>query len=203
MTIQKQFIKSDGVTQKKKAGQKQQKDRCSASSKSCHYCKTPGYLTTDCRQLKAKEAAQVDQSRDRAVAACKCCDLSNVVGSVEVAVPSGSPLKTRCSRPYKIVKQLNNLDYVIETPDRRKRQQVCHVNMLKPFYERDVESKSVNAAMPVENKLDEEENQEDSKLSSSINSDYEVDNFCTEPIVTGLLPDFDEIFSDNQGALLL
>ncbi|CAI9731147.1 Hypothetical predicted protein [Octopus vulgaris] len=56
----------------------------------------------------------------------------------------GSSLKARFSGPYKVVKQLNNLDYVIETPDRRKKQQVCHVNMLKPFYERDVESKSFN-----------------------------------------------------------
>ncbi|CAI9738691.1 Hypothetical predicted protein [Octopus vulgaris] len=55
----KQFIKSDGVTQKTEA--------------------------------KEEEAAEAGQSRDRAVpeAAFKGCDLSNVVGSVKVAVPSG------------------------------------------------------------------------------------------------------------------
>ncbi|CAI9725177.1 Hypothetical predicted protein [Octopus vulgaris] len=66
---------------------KQQKAHYSASSKSFHYCKTPGHLIADCRKLKAKEeAAEASQSRDRAVpeAAFKGFDLSNVVGSVEI-----------------------------------------------------------------------------------------------------------------------
>ncbi|CAI9731355.1 KMT18381.1hypothetical protein BVRB_2g025340 [Octopus vulgaris] len=79
------------VTHKTEVAQKQKMAQYSASSKSCHYCKTPGHLIADCRKLKAKEAAQAGLYRDRAVseAAFKCCDLSNVVGSVVVAVPSG------------------------------------------------------------------------------------------------------------------
>ncbi|CAI9733981.1 Hypothetical predicted protein [Octopus vulgaris] len=86
-----QQLNKDALVEKTEVGQKQQKAHYSASSKSCHYCKTPGHLIADSRKLKAKEAVEAGQSRDRAVleAAFKCCDLSNVVGSVEVAVPSG------------------------------------------------------------------------------------------------------------------
>ena len=46
---------------------------------------------------------------------------------------SGNPLQAKYSGPYKIVKRLNDVDYVIKTPDRRKGEQVCHINMLKAF----------------------------------------------------------------------
>jgi hypothetical protein len=49
----------------------------------------------------------------------------------------GAPLKGKFQGPYKVLKKLNDLDYVIETPNRRKSQQVCHINMLKPYYDRD------------------------------------------------------------------
>ena len=32
--------------------------------------------------------------------------------------------------------RLNDLNYVIKTTDRRKSEMVCHVNMIKPYYDR-------------------------------------------------------------------
>ena len=29
---------------------------------------------------------------------------------------------------------MNDVDYVIETPDRKKSQRLCHINMLKEYY---------------------------------------------------------------------
>ena len=38
--------------------------------------------------------------------------------------------------PYVVKKKESDLNYVIVTPDRRKQQQSCHVNMLKPYFGR-------------------------------------------------------------------
>ena len=49
---------------------------------------------------------------------------------------SGKPLQCKYQGPYKIVKQLGPVDYVISTPDKRKTERTCHVNMLKPYVQR-------------------------------------------------------------------
>lgn len=49
----------------------------------------------------------------------------------------GSTLSARFAGPYVVVRKLNNTDYVIRTPDRKRQTRVCHVNMLKRYYERD------------------------------------------------------------------
>ena len=38
--------------------------------------------------------------------------------------------------PYVIEKKLNNLNYIVVTPDKREQTQLCHVNMFKPYVER-------------------------------------------------------------------
>ena len=47
-------------------------------------------------------------------------------------------LQARYHGPYKVLKRVVDLEYVIETPDRRKSTQLCHVNMVKPYVERGV-----------------------------------------------------------------
>ncbi|MCP4254324.1 MAG: DDE-type integrase/transposase/recombinase, partial [Candidatus Scalindua sp.] len=47
---------------------------------------------------------------------------------------SGQPLAAKFRGPYKVLRQVGVTDYVVETPDRRKPQQVFHINMLKPYY---------------------------------------------------------------------
>ena len=49
----------------------------------------------------------------------------------------GNPLQTKYHGPYVVEQQLGPVDYVISTPDRRKKKRVCHVNLLKKYYERD------------------------------------------------------------------
>ncbi len=55
----------------------------------------------------------------------------------------GSALSARFSGPYEVLKKLSNTDYVIRTPDRRKKSRVCHVNMLKAFHTREPSVKDV------------------------------------------------------------
>lgn len=48
----------------------------------------------------------------------------------------GSSLQARYSGPYLIEKKVGNRDYMVATPDRRRRSRLCHVNMLKAYVER-------------------------------------------------------------------
>ncbi len=58
----------------------------------------------------------------------------------------GSALSARFSGPYEVLRKLSDTDYVIRTPDRRRKSRVCHINMLKGFHDR--ESLQKNAAEP-------------------------------------------------------
>ncbi|KAK4287334.1 hypothetical protein Pmani_039592, partial [Petrolisthes manimaculis] len=49
----------------------------------------------------------------------------------------GQPLAGRFQGPYRIVKKLSDVNYVVETPDKRKSRRICHVNMIKLYYRRE------------------------------------------------------------------
>lgn len=49
----------------------------------------------------------------------------------------GEPLNARFSGPYRVIKRLNRVNFIVSTPDRRKRQRLCHINMPKPYYPRE------------------------------------------------------------------
>ncbi|TWW56845.1 hypothetical protein D4764_08G0008320 [Takifugu flavidus] len=48
----------------------------------------------------------------------------------------GSPFEARFSGPYTIKRKTSDTDYLLATPDRRRSTQLCHVNLLKPYYDR-------------------------------------------------------------------
>lgn len=57
---------------------------------------------------------------------------------VLVLLPAkGKPLDTKYCGPYRVLERIGTVDYLIATPDRRKVQRICHVNMLKPYVERE------------------------------------------------------------------
>ena len=45
-------------------------------------------------------------------------------------------LQARYCGPYLVTKKVNDVDYVISTPDRQKTLRLCHVNTLKPYKEK-------------------------------------------------------------------
>ena len=53
---------------------------------------------------------------------------------VMVLLPIQGQLKAQYVGPYKIIGKKNELNYILDTPDRRKKQAVCHINMLKLFH---------------------------------------------------------------------
>lgn len=61
--------------------------------------------------------------------------------SVLVLLPvPGAALQAKFSGPYVIEKKLSETDYVVQTPDRRRKTRVCHVNMLKAYVVREPSS---------------------------------------------------------------
>ena len=47
------------------------------------------------------------------------------------------PLQARYFGPYIVKKKFSHLNYIVSTPDRRKNTQLCHINMLKSYVNRD------------------------------------------------------------------
>ena len=47
------------------------------------------------------------------------------------------PLQARYSWPYVVEKRVSEVDYIIKTPGHRKGNRLCHINMLKPYQERE------------------------------------------------------------------
>ncbi|KAJ8044318.1 Solute carrier organic anion transporter family member 2B1 [Holothuria leucospilota] len=50
---------------------------------------------------------------------------------------SGQPLQARFQGPYVIERKVSDTDYIILTPDKRKSKRVCHINVMKRYYERE------------------------------------------------------------------
>ena len=48
----------------------------------------------------------------------------------------GHPLQARYFGPYEIESKLSDVNYVVKTPGRRKEKRVCHINMLKEYFDR-------------------------------------------------------------------
>ena len=49
----------------------------------------------------------------------------------------GKLLKARYFGSYVVKEKVSNLNYIVRTPDRRKNTQLCHINMLKSYVNRD------------------------------------------------------------------
>lgn len=46
------------------------------------------------------------------------------------------PLQARYRGPYLVQEEVNDRDYIVATPERRRRNRLCHINMLKPHLDR-------------------------------------------------------------------
>lgn len=49
----------------------------------------------------------------------------------------GSALQARYSGPYRVERRVNDLNYVISTPDRRRKTTLCRINRLKLYCDRE------------------------------------------------------------------
>ena len=80
----------------------------------------------------------------------------------------GRPLQARYYGPYTVDKKLCDVNYIVNTPGRRKRKQLCHINMLKKYIDRD---SSVISSANLVNSVPHEQNQKDSEDMNFVKSD--------------------------------
>ena len=75
----------------------------------------------------------------------------------------GRPLQARYFGPYTTDKKISDLNYIINTPGRRKNKQICHVNILKQYFDRD---SSISKPITVVNTVPQESNVFEPKVNS-------------------------------------
>ena len=81
----------------------------------------------------------------------------------------GRPLKARYFGPYTIDKKTSDLNYIINTPGRRKNKRMCHVNMLKEYFDRD---SSISKPITVVNTVPQESNVFEPEVNSDFIDEY-------------------------------
>lgn len=47
--------------------------------------------------------------------------------------------------PYVVASKISDTDYIISTPDRRRKTHLCHINMLKAYHTREVKQEAVES----------------------------------------------------------
>ena len=55
--------------------------------------------------------------------------------------------------PYTGDQKLSDVNYIVNTPGRRKQKQLCHINMLKKYIDRDssvISSENLNNTVPLD-----------------------------------------------------
>ena len=77
----------------------------------------------------------------------------------------GRPLQARYFGLYTIDQKTSDLNYIVNTPGRRKNKQMCHVNMLKEYFNRD---SSISKPITVVNTVPQESN----VFELEVNSDF-------------------------------
>jgi len=91
---------------------------------------------------------------------------------------TGKPLQCKYQGPYKIVRQLGPVDYIIATPDKRKTERTCHVNMLKPYVQRQFQFTNSVPSVELLNSCSYDTDT-DTVITQSVN-EAKCDNLSTE-----------------------
>ncbi|XP_068229691.1 uncharacterized protein [Palaemon carinicauda] len=69
---------------------------------------------------------------------------------VLVLLPMPGQFRAQFVGPAVVKKKLNDVDYLVEIPGRRKKYQLCHINIMKKYFSRANTVKSVSAVVPKE-----------------------------------------------------
>ena len=84
-----------------------------------------------------------------------------------LAIP-GRPQQARYYGPYTVHKKISDVNYIINTPGRRKQNQLCYINLLKEYIER---TNSVVTPVNVNNSVPREQSQMGSEDMNFVKSD--------------------------------
>lgn len=126
----------------------------------------------------------------------------------------GSPFGAKYSGPYNVVRRVSETNYVVATPDRRRATQLCHINLLKPYYAssqspsgKDQSAVLVAAGSSVPfSELDDVQGPDDSMLHARLNNSETLGNlegvlnhldFQQQSELKALILEFPCLFSDT------
>ena len=98
---------------------------------------------------------------------------------------------------------MNDLNYVLQTPDRRKQKQLCHINILKPYYSRKGENvKPVQTIVtdPAENDCNFDENVDVHSGTAKLNNSEILRNIDSKlaHLTQSQQQDLKELFSEYK-----
>ena len=107
----------------------------------------------------------------------------------------GKPLQARYYGPYTVDKKLGDVNFTVNTPGRRKQKQLCHINMLKKFINRE---SSVISSVNHVNYVPLEQNQIDSEDINFVKSDLELSKLKNSDILKDLDQKLSHLSSDKR-----
>ena len=107
----------------------------------------------------------------------------------------GKPLQPRYYGPYTVHKKLSDVNYIVSTPGRRKQKQLCHINMLKKYIDRD---SSVISSETLVNSVPHEQNQMDSEDMNFVKSDPSSSKLQNSDILKDLDQKLSHLDSDKR-----
>jgi hypothetical protein len=132
------------------------------------------------------------QGKIKALFDRKSQDIEYQVGQlVLILIPiPGNPLSAKLHGPYKVLSRLGPVDYMIETPDRRKTKRVCHVNLLRPYHSRESCSNFLVDPLPTKSVLSFSDQLKD-RLNHLPLTEHDT--------ILAVLNEFKDVFSDKPG----
>ena len=107
----------------------------------------------------------------------------------------GRPLQARYYGPYTVDKKLSDVNYIVNTPGRRKQKQLCHINMLKKYIDRD---SNVISSVNIVNSVPHEQNQMDSEDFNLEKSDPSSSKLQNSDILQNLDQKLSHLDSDKR-----
>ena len=107
----------------------------------------------------------------------------------------GKPLQARYYGPYTVDKKLSDLNYIVNTPGRRKQKQLCHINMLKKYIDRD---SSFISSVNLVNTVPPEQNQMDTEDMNFVKSDPASSKLKNSDILKDLDQKLSHLSSDKR-----
>ena len=120
------------------------------------------------------------------------------------------PLQARYCGPYVVNKKIGELYYVIATPDRRKAQRLCYINMLKKYHGRETDSVvATDCVIQLVSEMEQEEvldGVDDGRVvfrNSDVlcNVKEKLSHLCTleGEEIASLITEFSDLFCDVPG----
>ena len=119
----------------------------------------------------------------------------------------GKLLNTKLHGPYKIIDKRGPVNYLLETPDRRKKTLLCPINLLRPYIERDNRfgNSALSTNLIIQNDCDKPTLSESNDSCFVIKHDTNKFNYSNDLTLSQksdldkLMFKFKDIFSDNPG----